>query len=267
LSVSPSTTDSVEKVERSHRLKFCISAPYDEVAFSFSTNRPSAPATVSARHDAEHTLRGGAESSRKVARLTVDPLGILQHPEQESRFAQQTVLLFAIHTNVTLGDVSYRRRVMQGLEQGVGVRVENVRLETAVLRSVVEAKIKVFDPEFRVLDLDFAVELGHPFGDLVSAFGKVRKGKRTSSSSSPETDGLALRSFSLRNLGALSRRVVYPLPVAYFPAPGRAATTYRFPRSSFGVVAYPTKSTIFIVLRTEFGIGSGGLKNGEVTGA
>lgn len=43
--------------------------------------------------------------------------------------------------------------------------------------------------------------------------------------------------------------------------------TYRLPRSSRGLVAYPTKSTVFIVLSTTGGIGSGGLKKGEVTGA
>lgn len=78
---------------------------------------------------------------------------------------------------------------------------------------------------------------------------------------------LAFLSFSLRNLGALSLRLDSACPVALLPAPGRALMTYRLPRSSRGLVAYPTKSTVFIVLSTTGGIGSGGLKKGEVTGA
>ena len=50
---------------------------------------------------------------------------------------------------------------MQGLEQGICVRVENIRLEAAVLRVIVEAKVEVLDTELGVLDLDLAVVLGH----------------------------------------------------------------------------------------------------------
>lgn len=50
--VSPSTIDSVEKVDKSHRLKFWMREVYVAVAFSFSTSKPSAPANVS-----EHMYR------------------------------------------------------------------------------------------------------------------------------------------------------------------------------------------------------------------
>lgn len=88
------------------------------------------------------------------------------------------MLLFAIHTQMTLGHVPYRCRVMQGLEERIGVRVQDIRLETTVFGSVVEAatiqhktllgvvnrylpEVKVFDTKLGVFDLDLSIVLGY----------------------------------------------------------------------------------------------------------
>lgn len=48
---------------------------------------------------------------------------------------------------MTLGDIAYRQGIMQRLEEGIGVRVEDIRFQTTVLGLVVKGKVKVFDTE------------------------------------------------------------------------------------------------------------------------
>jgi hypothetical protein len=79
------------------------------------------------------------------------------------------VLLFAVDADVRLCNGTDGCGVVQGLEQGVGIRVENVRLETRVLGAVVESKVKVFDAELGVLDLDLAVVLWYLAGGCLRA--------------------------------------------------------------------------------------------------
>lgn len=87
----------------------------------------------------ERTLRIRAESSREVARLTVHALCVLKHAEEEPRLAEEAVLLRASAEGVALGEGADRRKVVESLKKGVGVRVGDVRLEAGVGSLVVEA--------------------------------------------------------------------------------------------------------------------------------
>lgn len=87
------------------------------------------------------TLRGSTESPREVARLTIDTLGVLEHPEKEPRLAQQAMLFGAINDRMSFGNITERARVMQSLEQRVGVRIGNVGLKTTVGCLIVESVV------------------------------------------------------------------------------------------------------------------------------
>jgi hypothetical protein len=71
--------------------------------------------------------------------LTVDPLCVFQHPEQKASFAQQARLLLTILRDVRLGDDPEWKRIMQRLQETIGIRVGNVGFETAVIGLVVES--------------------------------------------------------------------------------------------------------------------------------
>ena len=139
LKVSPFTTASLLNVDRSHRLKLWMSDPYGAVDLSNSSIRPNAEAHRKSKDiTLQLTLRRRAERPREVARLTIDPLRVLEHTEEEARLAQEAVLLGTFHANVRLGHSAERRGVVQRLQERIGVRVEDIRLETAVLGTIVE---------------------------------------------------------------------------------------------------------------------------------
>lgn len=78
----------------------------------------------------------------------------------------------AVDTNMRLGDGSYWCGVVQGLQECVGVRIEDIGLESRVLGVIVETgisvvrkqhslKVEVFYTKFGILDLHPPVEFGH----------------------------------------------------------------------------------------------------------
>lgn len=84
------------------------------------------------------------------------------------------MFLDAVDADVRFGDRSDRGGVVQRLQQGVGVGIQDVGLQPRVLGVVVEAgisfdvlrlgyplEVKVFHAELGVLDLDFLVVPGH----------------------------------------------------------------------------------------------------------
>lgn len=84
------------------------------------------------------TLGTRTERAREVARLAVHALCVSEHAEEEPSFAEEAVFLRASGESVRLGESADRASVVKGLEEGVGVRVGDVRLEAGVARLVVE---------------------------------------------------------------------------------------------------------------------------------
>ncbi len=138
-----------------------------DLVFTCSATTRDVRETIFAIHQSQACgLVTVAKSTQEVGRLTIGTLGILQHAEQETCFAQQAILAWTVLQDVRLGRLTERRQVMQRLQIRVGIGVLNMGLETTVLGLVVKVKVKVFDTETRVLDGFEAVVRGH------IAFGK-----------------------------------------------------------------------------------------------
>jgi len=103
------------------------------------------------------TLRSRAERSREIARLTIDASCILQHTEEEPSFAEKTMLLPAIDTDMCLRYSSYGLGVVKCLQESIGIRVQDIGLEARILGAIVKGKVKVFDAELGVFDLDLPI--------------------------------------------------------------------------------------------------------------
>ena len=74
-------------------------------------------------------MRTRAERAREVARLAVHALRVPEHAEEKPSFAKEAVLLRASGEGVRLGESADGAGVVERLEEGVGVRVGDVRLE------------------------------------------------------------------------------------------------------------------------------------------
>ncbi len=85
-----------------------------------------------------HTLRQHADGLAKVARLAVGPVCILEHACHEAQLAQKAVLARTVRRDMRLRQTPDRERIMHHLYQWVRVRIEDVRLQTAEGRAVVE---------------------------------------------------------------------------------------------------------------------------------
>lgn len=163
---------------------------------------------------------------------------------------------------------------MERLEEGVGVRVGDVRLESRVPGRVVEAEVEVLDTYTPIAtereeakgilsanDESLAKKRSESAPNLLYLISTLRYlFNALATSSSTVTSNFSfpppLLSRSLLNLGSLTL-LLFPF---FFDGP---ATRCRVPLSSRGVCAYPTKSTWRTEERTEGGTGPWGLKNGE----
>lgn len=86
--------------------------------------------------------------------MTIDPFGILQHTEQETRLAEHAVLFWAIYRQVSFGTRPERQRVVICLQQTVRVRIRDVCLETAMLCLIIksgkQARVSAISDFFRL---------------------------------------------------------------------------------------------------------------------
>ena len=76
----------------------------------------------------KHTLSEDSGSSAKVACLTIYPLGVFEHSNDETKLAKQAVFPRAIQGDMRLGQTPDRINVVYDLDHGICIRVQNVRL-------------------------------------------------------------------------------------------------------------------------------------------
>ena len=156
-----------------------------------------------------------------------------------------------------------RNAIVQSLNECVCVGIHNVRLEPTIFCLVIEAditgvranrehigsrnssKIKVLHTELRILDINLAIRTGNNFRvvgdwavDILQTYESLRS------------------CISHRLLAWLNRDLPLRKRAVSFLGPVR--TTFRFPCSSFGMVAYATKSVTLIDCSTWDGIFAGG---------
>lgn len=80
----------------------------------------------------EHTLSEDSNRPTKITCLTVYPLGVFEHSNDKTKLAKQAVFLRAIQGDMRLGQTPDRINIVHGLDHGICIRVQNVRLQPAV---------------------------------------------------------------------------------------------------------------------------------------
>lgn len=81
------------------------------------------------------------KSLQQVCCLTNRAIGLLKHIKQKSKLAKQTNFVYARGSSVLKGEISDDGSEVHDLQEGVGVRIRNVCLESRVTGFVVESTL------------------------------------------------------------------------------------------------------------------------------
>jgi hypothetical protein len=177
--------------------------------------------------------------------------------------------MFAIAagSDVTLCKSTYRHSVVHRLQQRIGVRIKNMGLEAAMLSLIVEAvgPLSATSGLRATFARTRSQNLRHQTSNTQSQLCDTHVGYRMDATGRLENQGvLALRPLTVSSATHMGIYLTHThvillllnLPSCLFLPPPN--TMLRFPLNSLGRDAYPTKSNVFMVLRTCAGMRAGG---------